>query len=143
MSGNKYDLSVVTKKGVGDGGVTHGDTLLGFAEAVVGEDGGALDHYRQVVLDKLGQKGLVDSAAVVATFNMMDRIADSTGIPLDGMLDVMTVDMRAEIGVDRFASAVNTPRPGIPKRILSRILKPIAPFGMKIFLALQGRSEGS
>jgi len=84
----------------------------------------------------------VDAAAVGATFNMMDRIADSTGIPLDGPLDVMTVDMRTEMGLDQLPSAANTPTPSAMKRFLSRALKPFAPLGMKVMLAMQGKPRG-
>jgi len=143
MSDNEYDLSAVIENGVGDSGVAYGETLLRFVEAVMGDEEDALRHSRQELLEKLGSEELVDSAAVIATFNKMDRIADSTGIPLDGMLDVTTIDIRSEIGLDRFPSAANTSKPGSLKRILSRIVKPIAPFGIKMLLALQRKSESS
>jgi len=142
MSGEEYDLSAITGEGSCDSGVPHGKALVRFAESVLGEDEIAVASSRQEVLDKVGPEGFVDAAAVVATFSTVDRIADSTGIPLDGMLDVMTVDMRTQIGLDRFSSAANTPRPGTLKRGLSRILKPVAPFGMKIMLAIQGKPKG-
>jgi len=34
--------------------------------------------------EALGTDALVDAAAVVANFNAIDRIADATGIPIDG-----------------------------------------------------------
>ncbi len=139
MTGNEYDLSAVIEKDGGDGGVAHGKTLLNFVEAVMGDDEAALEQSRREVIEKVGPEGLVDSAAVIATFNKMDRIADSTGIPLDGMLDLMTQDMQSEIGLDRFASAANTPKGGSLKHVLSRILKPVAPMGMKIAMKLQNR----
>ena len=139
LAGESYDLSAITKKGAGGGGVPHGDALVGFADAVMGEDNEALGRSRQELLERVGPEGLVDAAGVAATFNMMDRIADSTGIPLDGPLDFMTIDMRSEIGLDQFPSAANTPKPSALKRVLSRALKPVAPFGMKIMLALQGK----
>lgn len=141
LSGESYDLSAITEKGTGGGGVRHGETLLGFTEAVMGDNEPLLDRARQEVLEKLGPEQLVDAAGVVATFNTMDRIADSTGIPLDGPLDIMTVAMRTEIGLDQFPSAANTPKPGALKRMLSRALKPFAPFGMKIMLAMQGKPK--
>jgi hypothetical protein len=143
LAGESYDLSVITEKGSGGGGVPHGETLLGFTEAVMGDDEAVLDRSRQEVLEKLGPEQLVDAAGVAATFNMMDRIADSTGIPLDGPLDFMTVDMRTEMGLDQFPSAANTPKPSALKRVLSRALKPVAPLGMKIMLAMQGKPQDS
>ena len=93
------------------------------------------------MLERLGPEQLVDAAGVAATFNMMDRIADSTGIPLDGPIDFMTVDMRTEIGLDQFPSAANTPKPSALKRALSRALKPFASFGMKIVPAIWGKPK--
>ena len=139
LAGESYDLSAITEKGSGGGGVPHGETLLGFTEALMDDDEAALDRARQEVLERLGPEQLVDAAGVAATFNMMDRIADSTGIPLDGPLDFMTVDMRTEIGLDQFPSAANTPKPSALKRVLSRALKPVAPLGMKLMLAMQGK----
>jgi hypothetical protein len=40
--------------------------------------------------------------------NVVDRIADATGIPLDGMLLDANRDLRGELGLARFASAANT-----------------------------------
>jgi len=139
MTGDAYDLSVVNKKGRGDGGVPHGKTLITFVEAVLGDDEAALQHSRQEMMDTLGPEGLVDSAAIVAAFNKMDRIANATGISLDGMLDVVTVGMRAEIGIDRFVSAANTPPAGYLKRLLSGAMKPVAPVGMKLLRSMQRR----
>ncbi len=139
LDGESYDLSAITEDGSAGGGVPLGETLLRFTEAVMGEDEGALDRARQEMLEKLGPEQLVDASGVAATFNMMDRIADSTGIPLDGPLDLMTIDMREEIGLDRLPSAANTPNPGALKRLLSRALKPVTPLGMKLMLAMQGK----
>jgi hypothetical protein len=48
----------------------------------------------------------------VAAFNVVDRIADATGIPLDDMLRPMSADVRRELNLARFASAANTPGAG-------------------------------
>jgi hypothetical protein len=139
MSDRTYDLSALTAAGAGDSGVPHGELLIGFVDAVLGADESCLDRIRGEVLGELGSDGLVDAAAVVATFEMVDRIADATGIPLDGMLDAMTVEMRSEIGLDRFGSAANTPKPGELKRVLSKMLMPLAPAGMKMMMGLETR----
>jgi hypothetical protein len=51
----------------------------------------------------------VDTCAVVGAFNVFDRIADATGIPLDAGLAASSGDLRVELGLARFASAANTP----------------------------------
>lgn len=141
LAGESYDLSAITEVGFCGGGVPHGETLLRFTEALMGEDEVALDRARQEMIKRLGPEQLVDAAGVAATFNMMDRIADSTGIPLDGPLDFMTADMRRELGLDQFPSAANTPKPSALKRKLSRAFQPIAPFGMRIMLAIRGKPK--
>jgi hypothetical protein len=51
----------------------------------------------------------VDACGVVAAFNVVDRVADATGIPLDPMLLAASGDIRAQLGLARFGSAANTP----------------------------------
>ena len=126
-----------------DGGVPHGKVLKGFAEALIENDEAALEASRKKLHEILGPEALVDSAAVAANFNMMDRIADSTGIPLDGMMEISTAAMRREIGVGGFAAAENTPEPGLLKHLLSRVMEPLAPKGMRIMQALQGKRKPS
>ena len=53
---------------------------------------------------KMGQEALVDTAAIIATFNAIDRVADATGIPLEEDKAAMTVDMRAQLGINNFPS---------------------------------------
>ena len=47
--------------------------------------------------------------ALIASFNVVDRIADATGIPLDPMLQAMSGEVREELRLARFRSAANTP----------------------------------
>ena len=101
------NLNAAVNSGV-ESGVPHGATLLAFADAVLGDDDAALDAARSKILQELGPKALIDSAGVVATFMQMDRIADGTGIPLDSPFVEQTGDMRAELGLNSFASAQNT-----------------------------------
>ncbi len=59
---------------------------------------------RQAIVDAMGGDALVDSAAVAALFNAIDRVADSTGQPLEEDKAAVTAVLRAEIGIDAFAS---------------------------------------
>ena len=95
--------------GAGDSGVPGGASLVAFAEAVLGDDDAALERTRADVLEGFGPDGLVDAAAIVATFQQMDRIADGTGIPLDAHAVQHSRGFWSELGLDRFASAANTP----------------------------------
>ncbi len=127
ISGNPVDLQVVTgSENAAASGIAHADALVAFAEAVVGDDDVALATARQTVRDRLGPEELVDVAAVAANFQRMVRIADGTGIPLDGAMDLLSADLRSEIGVDRFGSAANTPVASPARRALGTLLRPIA-----------------
>ena len=72
-----------------------GQELLAFTDAVMARDDGAIAATREAVEAALGQEGVVDTAAVIAMFNVVDRIADATGIPID---DGFTKEMRYAIG---------------------------------------------
>jgi hypothetical protein len=85
--------------------VPHGGTLIRFADAVLGDDNGALDQARLAVRRALGAVALSDAAAVVGWFNAIDRVADATGIPLEPDKAAASADFRAALGLDRFAVA--------------------------------------
>jgi len=78
--------------------------MIEFAEAVLSEDTARLMAARQAIHDTLGADAVVDSAGVAALFNAIDRIADSTGAPLEADKAEMTAELRAEIGIDAFAA---------------------------------------
>ncbi len=90
-------------------GVEHGAALVAFTEAVLGADEGVLRARRRELHRVLGPERFVDVAAIIGAFNVVDRIADATGIPLDDMMQEMSADLRRELDLGRFASAANTP----------------------------------
>jgi hypothetical protein len=92
--------------------VTHGARLLAFTEAVMGADETALKRERAMLRTVLSPAEFVDVCAVIAAFNVVDRIADATGIPLDEPLVMMSGQVREELDLARFASAANTPGSG-------------------------------
>jgi hypothetical protein len=85
-----------------DGGVPSDSELAAFAEALVAADpdqlAAAILNLRQAV----GDAGWVDAAGVAATFNAIDRVADSTGIPLEPAKVDLSAALRAAIGLDAF-----------------------------------------
>jgi len=87
------------------GGVSHGDRLVEFAEAVLADSDEQLLRVRSALRGSLGDAALVDAAAVVGFFNAIDRVADATGIPLDPERLPQTADFRAALGLDAFAQA--------------------------------------
>lgn len=119
------DLQAVTKgTAVDPGEVAHGEALVALAEAMVGEDDDALTHARAEVQRRLGPEGLVDAVAVASNFERMVRIADSTGIPLDPPLQMMSEDLREELHLDRFGAAANTPASSGAMRALGHVMRP-------------------
>jgi hypothetical protein len=89
--------------GGGHGGVPHGQLLMDFGGAVIGDDPARLAACRDAVRRALGDEALADAAGVAAVFNAVVRIADATGIPLEDAKAVASRDVRAAIGIDAFA----------------------------------------
>jgi hypothetical protein len=130
----EVDLGVVTggaRDGAG-GGVPQGELLIAFAEATVETDDAALARARQSLLAALGPAALVDAAAVTSNFERMVRIADATGIPLDAPLAAITIDLRRDLGIDRYAAAAQTPAPSRVVRVLARLARPLLPRLMRL-----------
>jgi hypothetical protein len=98
-----YDLTAVIGSAAQDCGVAHGRLLVAFAEGVLGEDEAALAAARAALNAAIGAKGLVDAAAIVGLFDAIDRVADATGIPLEEDKAAASADIRAALGLDRFA----------------------------------------
>ncbi len=91
-------------------GITYGDLLMAFAEAVARRTPDLADR-RQALMDAAGEAVLVDAAGVAANFQRMVRIADSIGIPVDDMETELGQSVRVELELTRFASAQNTLNP--------------------------------
>ena len=107
MNGTAVDLSAVHGEHADQSGVAHGAELLAFTAAVMSGQDAAAARARLRAL--LSPESYVDVAAVIAAFNVVDRIADATGIPVDDMMLAMSGDVRQELELSRFASAANTP----------------------------------
>ena len=90
--------------GGGDAGVPHGDLLIEFGEAVLGDDNGRLERARSGIISALGEAALVDAAGVAGLFNAIDRVADATGAPLEDWKAEETEEMRNDLGINRFAA---------------------------------------
>lgn len=106
MDGTAVELSALTaEQSAAASGVEHGEVLLSFAEAMVGDDETALIRARDTLVQVCGAEVLVDTAGVASNFERMVRIADSTGIPLDERLASMSQEVREELRLDHFAAA--------------------------------------
>lgn len=92
-------------------GIEYGAQLMEFAESVVMRDVQSLRDSRQRLLEIAGPAVLVDAAGVAANFQRMVRIADSIGIPVDDMSGELGQQIRADLSLEKFASAQNTLEP--------------------------------
>jgi hypothetical protein len=91
-----------------DTGVPGGALLMAFADAVIGADRAALDGARAALAAALGPAAVAAASAVAANFSKNDRVANGIGIPIDDMVLKGTEDLRAQLGLNDYRSAVNT-----------------------------------
>lgn len=132
--GSNGDLRAVTEGSkIGDGGIAHGEKLAAFAEAAVTGDSAQLATARDGLRAAIGSEGLVDAAAVVGNFQRMVRIADGTGIPIDGLMRTLSEDFREELGLEDFVT-----RRGEAAGVVARALGPIARATAKTLLRIAG-----
>ena len=103
-----YDVTAVMKADASTG-VPHDRVLLELVDATLTGSERRRAAAREALVRELGPAALVETAAIIATFSQAVRTADGAGIPLDEPLEMMTRDLRAELGVTRFASAANSP----------------------------------
>ena len=82
--------------------------MLAYAEAVIGPDLGALNEARDALANTLGPAAVSAAAAIAANFSKNDRIANGLGIPVDPMVLKGTEELREQLGLNDFRSAVNT-----------------------------------
>lgn len=80
--------------------------LLGFAEALIRGTTQETAAAGAALAEALGEAALGDAAAVVAQFSAISRIADGSGIRLDKSSSAATVDLRRDLGIDRFDTTV-------------------------------------
>ena len=99
-----FDLSLIIGT-AGDGNLPHGAWLVAFAEAALGADDARLADTQVKIRAAIGDAALVDAAAIVATFNAIDRVADATGIQIEDAKAQSTADVRAALGINAFAES--------------------------------------
>ncbi len=120
------DLDLQVINGAGGGGIPLGEELRLFAETLASRDEKALGDARETLLRVAGAAVLVDATAVAANFQRMVRIADSTGIPVDGLMDALSGSIPDELELRRFHSAGNTPPRGRFHALKSWLVRNIA-----------------
>lgn len=101
------DLSLIADGGDGSdgrGAVPHADLLTRFVDAAANSSD-ELSAVRAELVEATDEATMIDTAATVAAFEMMTRIADGTGTTHpSGRLDDFSV-VRDELGLDEYESA--------------------------------------
>ena len=109
LTGDEVELTgVVEGADQVDDRIPAGKQLTAFAEAVVQGDDAALAQARTDLLAAVTPEEFVDAAGVAGNFERMVRIADGIGISLDQNFEGATEDMREDLGLNDFSSAVHT-----------------------------------
>jgi len=83
-------------------GLVGGAALLDLVDATLGGDPSTAAEARRAIVTDLGEDGLLDAAAVIANFEMMNRVADGTGMPVGKGTLERTKEWRSELGIDVF-----------------------------------------
>lgn len=103
-AGAGVNLETVVAGSSVDSQVPGGDALIRFTEAVIGNSAD-LTEARDALVGELGETRMVDAAGVVGNFERMVRIADSTGIPVDGAMAESMREVRESLGLNELPSA--------------------------------------
>ena len=75
------DLGAVTDRTI-DPLIPGGPQLLAYVDAVVAGPDRAIGETAVALERELGRDGLVNAASVIGNFQMMNRVADGTGMPV-------------------------------------------------------------
>ena len=102
--GSELDLNSIHGEALDRCGIAHARLLVDFAEAAVAGEGSKLSTLRDTLGERLGAEAAVDVAATVAIFTAVVRIADGIGIPLEPKKEEGSHALRAQLGLDAYAS---------------------------------------
>lgn len=80
----------------------HGTILLEFVDALLLGGSEVQERARSRLLEDMGSLALLDASGVVGNFQMMNRIADATGMPVGKGTLKRTREWRELLGIDRY-----------------------------------------
>lgn len=82
-----------------DVGVPGGSSLIGLVDAYLLGDDRDREPARKRLIGELGAEGLVDAAAVFGNFEMMNRVAEGTGISVPPQAVERESEMMHKLGL--------------------------------------------
>lgn len=144
VQGGSVEVSLVTASAEQLKTLSHGDDkvadaarLLCFADATVTGTAEDILQSGRRVREALGDEAWIRAACIVGNFQRMNRVADATGVSLDGPMQFVSSDIRKELGADAYASAAGTSRGSRWSALLGPWLRPwimrVASFGASMF----------
>lgn len=121
------DINVVSDTNVAsDSGVEHAAILTAFADAVVKGSQSDITEAREAIISALGFSAVVDAAGVIGNFQRMNRISDGMGLELDSLMHTLSSELGESLELRKFASAANTKGSGLMKKMLGKLIYPLA-----------------
>lgn len=108
-TGTPVNLEAVTDPEA-DPLIPGGTELVRFVDAVLRRPA-ARAVAADAVVDRLGAGALVGAASVIANFQMMNRVADGTGMPVGRGSRIRNAELIARLGLDRFDHSDGPPAP--------------------------------
>lgn len=98
-----YDLNLAA---IGDPslptGVPGGTEILLYVDAVFGEERTRISEAQTALIDTLGPESFVDTASVFGNFEMMNRVAEGSGIPVPPQAVERMMSEIDALGLSRF-----------------------------------------
>jgi hypothetical protein len=85
-----------------------GSELIRFIDAVLQRSADCANASAELA-DRLGTPALVGAAAVIANFQMMNRVADGTGMPVGRGSRIRNAALIARLGLERFDHSDGAP----------------------------------
>lgn len=124
-TGEKFEIGAVTSDQDATVGIAHETEIGSFLDATLRHDENALIEASKALATAVGPEAVVDSAAVIACFQRLNRMADGVGIALDEQMVIMTAGLRAELDIDDYATAANTPELSGLNKVQAFLMKPL------------------
>jgi hypothetical protein len=97
---HNYDLDIAAIADPSlETGIPGGTQLLQFVDALFAGDSDDLERAQASIISALGAESLVDAAAVFGNFEMMNRVAEGSGIPVSSQAVERMRDTIDELGM--------------------------------------------
>ena len=101
ITNTPVDLRAITDPCV-DPLMPGGVALVGYVDAVLSQSVEGIAKASEKVGAELGGAGLVDAAGVIGNYQMMNRVADATGVPVGRASRARNAELIDSLGLDRF-----------------------------------------